>query len=44
MIQVTEQMRVLVAVAPADFRNGIDGLVRVARDQLAEERLEVLDL
>jgi len=28
MIQVTAQMRVLVAVAPADFRRGIDGLAR----------------
>jgi len=29
MIQVTPHMRVLVAVEPADFRKGIDGLARV---------------
>ena len=37
MIQVTPQMRILVAVAPADFRRGIDGLARVARDELKNE-------
>ena len=26
MIQITPQMRILVAVEPADFRKGIDGL------------------
>ena len=31
MIQVTPQMRVLVAVEPADFRRGIDGLAQVCR-------------
>jgi transposase len=34
MLQVTPQMRVLLAVAPADFRKGIDGLARVCRDAL----------
>lgn len=34
MIQITPQMRVLVAVAPADFRRGIDGLARVCREEL----------
>lgn len=34
MIAVTPQMRVLVAVEPADFRKGIDGLARLARDEL----------
>ena len=34
MIQVTPQMRVLVAVEPADFRRGIDGLARVCREVL----------
>lgn len=34
MIQVTPQMRVLVAIEPADFRNGIDGLAKVARVEL----------
>jgi transposase len=37
MIQVTAQMRVLVAVEPADFRRGIDGLARVAREELASD-------
>ena len=37
MIQVTPQMRVLVAVAPADFRRGIDGLARLAREELASD-------
>ncbi len=34
MIQVTPQMRILVAVEPADFRRGIDGLARLAREEL----------
>jgi len=34
MIQLTPQMRILVAIEPADFRKGIDGLARLARDQL----------
>lgn len=34
MIQITPQMRLLVAIAPADFRCGIDGLARVCRDAL----------
>jgi transposase len=37
MIQVTAQMRVLVAIEPADFRRGIDGLARVAREELASD-------
>ena len=36
MIQVTPQMRILVAVEPVDFRCGIDGLARVCREQLGE--------
>jgi len=35
LIQVTAQTRVLVAVAPADFRRGIDGLARVCRSALS---------
>ena len=31
MIQVTPQMRILVALEPADFRRGIDGLARSRR-------------
>ncbi len=34
MLQITPQMRVLVAVEPADFRCGIDGLSRVCRSVL----------
>lgn len=34
MIQITPQMRILVAVEPTDFRCGIDGLARVCREQL----------
>ena len=36
MIQITPQMRLLVAVAPADFRQGIDGLARVCRESLGD--------
>ena len=31
MIQLTPQMRVMVAVEPADFRRGIDGLAALCR-------------
>ena len=34
MIQLTPQMRLLVAVAPVDFRRGIDGLARECRERL----------
>jgi transposase len=34
MIQFTPQMRILLAVEPADFRKGIDGLARVCRQVL----------
>ena len=34
MIQITPQMRVVVAVEPVDFRRGIDGLARVCREVL----------
>jgi transposase len=37
MIQLTPQMRLLVAVAPADFRRGIDGLARVCREALGAD-------
>jgi transposase len=37
MIQVTPQMRVLVAVEPADFRNGIDGLCAVCKGELGRD-------
>ena len=34
MIQLTPHMRILVAVEPADFRKGIDGLARMCREAL----------
>jgi len=37
MIQITPQMRVLVAVEPADFRRGIDGLARSCREALGAD-------
>jgi hypothetical protein len=37
MIQITPQMRVLVAIEPADFRRGIDGLARHCRAVLNED-------
>ena len=37
MIQITPQMRVLVAVEAADFRRGIDGLARQCREVLRQD-------
>ena len=37
MIQVTPQMRVLVATKPVDFRKGIDGLAGLCRSVLRED-------
>ncbi|MDA0921041.1 MAG: IS66 family insertion sequence element accessory protein TnpB [Planctomycetota bacterium] len=37
MLQVTPQMKILVAVEPADFRKGIDGLVRLCKDVLQQD-------
>ena len=37
MIQITPQMRILVAVDPADFRKGIDGLARQCRQALQSD-------
>ena len=39
MLSLTPQMRILVAVAPVDFRNGIDGLGGVCRRQFREDPL-----
>src|SRR5687768_3806476 len=36
MIQISAQMRVLVAVEPVDGRKGIDSLVRLCQDKLSE--------
>jgi transposase len=35
VIQVTPQMRVLVAIEPVDFRRGIDGMASACRERLA---------
>ena len=37
MIQITPQMRILVAVEPADFRKGIDGLACLCRQALQSD-------
>ncbi len=37
MIQLTAHMRILVAVEPADFRRGIDGLARLCREELRSD-------
>ena len=37
MIQITPQMRVVVAVEPADFRKGIDGLARLCKEALRHD-------
>lgn len=37
MIQITPHMRVLVAVEPADFRRGIDGLAALCRAKLGSD-------
>ena len=34
MLQITPQMKILVAVEPADFRRGIDGLARICQEAL----------
>jgi transposase len=37
MIQLTPQMRIVVAIAPADFRRGIDGLARLCKEVLKQD-------
>jgi hypothetical protein len=37
MIQITPQMRIVVAVEPVDFRKGIDGLAQVCKDVLKHD-------
>lgn len=40
MIQITSQMRILLAVAPVDFRKGIDGLAAVCRQALEADPMQ----
>jgi transposase len=37
MLQITPQMKILLAVAPADFRRGIDGLARLCQESLQHD-------
>ena len=37
MIQITPQMRILVAIEPADFRRGIDGLAGLCKERLEQD-------
>lgn len=37
MLQITPQMKILVAVEPADFRKGIDGLARLCKESLGDD-------
>jgi hypothetical protein len=39
MLQITPQMRLLVAIEPVDFRKGIDGLVHLCKQSLGEDQL-----
>jgi transposase len=37
MLQITTQMKILVAIEPADFRRGIDGLAQLCRERLRQD-------
>ena len=37
MIQLTPQMRILVAIEPVDFRKGIDGMAKVCKEALDQD-------
>jgi transposase len=37
LIQITPQMRILVAVEAIDFRNGIDGIRRICKEVLQKD-------
>ena len=37
MLQITPQMKILIAVAPADFRKGIDGLAALCKSSLDQD-------
>lgn len=40
MIQISAQMRILLAVEPVDFRKGIDGLVALCDQRLHAEPMQ----
>lgn len=40
MLQLTPQSRILLALAPVDFRNGIDGLAAACRRNFARNPLD----
>jgi len=40
MLQLTPQSRVFLAVEPADFRRGIDGLAALCRQRLGENPMD----
>ena len=37
MLQITPQMKILVAIQPVDFRRGIDGLARLCQESLQHD-------
>ena len=37
MLQIAAQMKILVAIEPADFRRGIDGLARLCQESLRHD-------
>jgi transposase len=37
VISIVPHMRILVAVAPIDFRAGIDGIARICRQELESD-------
>ncbi len=41
MLQITPQMKVLVAINPADFRKGIDGLAALCKTTLNQDPFAV---
>jgi hypothetical protein len=41
MLQITPQMKILVAAEPADYRRGIDGLATLCKSSLREDPFAV---
>jgi transposase len=37
MLQITPQMKILVAIEPVDFRCGIDGLAQLCRERIRQD-------